>query len=335
LDEFIEWWQGSAIRYIAANAATDFFDSNPTQTTPAMKSQQSKDDNMEYPLLSIPQLAKNGNDILMTEGKVLVIDRKNEELVLDGTMDPNRGLYLVPLYHYGKENRALTVSPMNTSQKILKTAQVSNIEPQPLKWALSATEYEVKAIPSLIRFLYAAAGYPVIKTWLKAIEKNYYTGWPGLTTKRVRKYLLSSEHTAKGHLHMVRQGIKSTTKSVQVQGEPKKEHSTSPRTKEHDLGVFTINTTELEKEVPMGTPLKNLIAIDLPGRYPVTSRKGNKYMLVLYDYDSNLIIVEPIKSRNASHLVNGFDTIRIARRCVFPGSQQMLNWPCSCWSFNQ
>jgi hypothetical protein len=25
------------------------------------------------------------------------------------------------------------------------------------------------------------------------------------------------------------------------------------------LGVFTINTTELEKEVPMGTPLKNLI----------------------------------------------------------------------------
>jgi hypothetical protein len=44
---------------------------------------------MENPLLSIPQLAKNGNDILMTEGKVLVIDREKEELVLDGTMDPN------------------------------------------------------------------------------------------------------------------------------------------------------------------------------------------------------------------------------------------------------
>jgi hypothetical protein len=150
----------------------------------------------------------------------------------------------------------------------------------------------------------------VIKTWLKAIEKNYYIGWPGLTTKRVRKYLLPSEHTAKGHLHMVRQGIKSTMKSVPVQGEPKREHSISPRNKEHNLGVFTINTTELEKEVPMGTPLKSLIATDLPGRYPVTSRKGNKYMFVLYDYDSNLIIAEPIKSRNASDLVNGFDTIK-------------------------
>jgi hypothetical protein len=76
-----------------------------------------KDEDMASPLISIPQLAKNGNDILMTGGKVQVIDRKKEELVLDGTMDPNRGLYLVPLYHYGKENRALTVSPMNNGVK--------------------------------------------------------------------------------------------------------------------------------------------------------------------------------------------------------------------------
>jgi hypothetical protein len=102
--------------------------------------------------------------------------------------------------------------------------------------------------------------------------------------------------------------IKSTTKSVPVQGEPKREPSISPQTKEHDLGIFTINTTELEKEEHMGTPFKNLIATDLPGRYLVTSRKGNKYMFVLYDYDSNLIIAEPIKSRNASDLVNGFNT---------------------------
>jgi membrane-bound inhibitor of C-type lysozyme len=44
-DEFIEWWQGPATRYIAANAATDSFNSNSTQTNPAMKSQQSKDNN--------------------------------------------------------------------------------------------------------------------------------------------------------------------------------------------------------------------------------------------------------------------------------------------------
>jgi hypothetical protein len=40
-----------------------------------------KDEDIADPLLSIPQLTKNGNDILMTEGKVLVIDREREELV--------------------------------------------------------------------------------------------------------------------------------------------------------------------------------------------------------------------------------------------------------------
>jgi hypothetical protein len=42
------FWQGSARQFIdelVANAATDSFDSNPNQATPAMKSQQSKDDN--------------------------------------------------------------------------------------------------------------------------------------------------------------------------------------------------------------------------------------------------------------------------------------------------
>jgi hypothetical protein len=44
-DKFIEWWHGPATPYIAANAATDSFNSNSTQTNPAMKFQQSKDNN--------------------------------------------------------------------------------------------------------------------------------------------------------------------------------------------------------------------------------------------------------------------------------------------------
>jgi hypothetical protein len=47
-EEFLEWWRGSARQYIdglTANAATDSFNSDPNQANPAMKSQQSKDDN--------------------------------------------------------------------------------------------------------------------------------------------------------------------------------------------------------------------------------------------------------------------------------------------------
>ena len=41
---------------------------------------------------------------------------------------------------------------------------------------------------------------------------------------------------------------------------------------------------------------KRQIATDVTGRFPVTSNRGNTYLFVLYDYDSNCIIVRPMKS---------------------------------------
>eukprot|EP00536_Pseudo-nitzschia_multiseries_P019533 jgi/Psemu1/232750/e_gw1.5331.1.1 len=51
---------------------------------------------------------------------------------------------------------------------------------------------------------------------------------------------------------------------------------------------------------------KELIAWDLPGRYPVTSRRGHQYVFLMYDYDSNYIDVEPIQSRKSEDLLQGF-----------------------------
>ena len=52
--------------------------------------------------------------------------------------------------------------------------------------------------------------------------------------------------------------------------------------------------------------LKNLIATDLPGQFPVTSVRGNKYLFLLHEYDTNFIYVVPIKSREATELLRGF-----------------------------
>ena len=42
--------------------------------------------------------------------------------------------------------------------------------------------------------------------------------------------------------------------------------------------------------------LTGKIYTDQTGRFPVTSRKGNKYILVTYHYDSNTIHAEPLKT---------------------------------------
>jgi hypothetical protein len=48
------------------------------------------------------------------------------------------------------------------------------------------------------------------------------------------------------------------------------------------------------------------IYTDQTGIFPVVSSKGNKYIMILYDYDSNAILAQPIKDRTAPELLRAF-----------------------------
>lgn len=52
--------------------------------------------------------------------------------------------------------------------------------------------------------------------------------------------------------------------------------------------------------------LKNSIATDLCGRFPITSTRGMKYILLLYDYDGNSILATPLRSREGSEITRGY-----------------------------
>lgn len=48
---------------------------------------------------------------------------------------------------------------------------------------------------------------------------------------------------------------------------------------------------------------------DLTGRFPVVSSRGNQYIFIMYDYDSNAILAEPIKNRTAGEIVRACTTL--------------------------
>jgi hypothetical protein len=48
---------------------------------------------------------------------------------------------------------------------------------------------------------------------------------------------------------------------------------------------------------------------DQTGRFPQTSSRGNKFIMIFYDYDSNAILDEPLKSRSESELVRAFNKL--------------------------
>lgn len=147
----------------------------------------------------------------------------------------------------------------------------------------AANAYEIHAVPALISYLHACAGFIPKETWLWRIDAGFYMGWASLTSERVQKYLPKSEITMLGHLKMVRKGIRPTLGKL--------------RSKIHDIGVGIIDTANIQNDV------KNLIAFNLPERFPIVSGSGNKYIFVMYDWDSDYIKPVTMQSRETSEMI--------------------------------
>ena len=232
-----------------------------------------QDDTIAESLLSVPQFSKSGCTTILAPNGATVLDPQGN-VVLTGEFDTEKNAYLVDLDAQG------IIQPA--------TGPTTSSAPTPLAKAFASITTELTAVPNLILFYHAAAGFPVKETWIRAIERGYFLTWPGLTTSRVKKYLGKSKHTVNGHLKCIRQGAHST-----------KNHR---RTRKHNLRLTVINNNELPEE----PELTNQIASDLPGRFPITSQRGHKYMFLLYDIDSNYIHVVPMKSRRADEMVRAF-----------------------------
>jgi hypothetical protein len=145
----------------------------------------------------------------------------------------------------------------------------------------------------LINDLYAACFSPVKSTWITAIKNGNFTSWPGLTEQAVEKHLSKSTSTTKGHLNQQRQNARTTKVKEQkvIVTEPDLDHGI----KTQFMYAATIDAGQ--------------IYTDQTGRFPVVSSKGNKYIIILYDYDSNSILAQPIKYRTAPELLKDFQVM--------------------------
>jgi hypothetical protein len=54
---------------------------------------------------------------------------------------------------------------------------------------------------------------------------------------------------------------------------------------------------------------QNVIYTDLTGAFPHTSQAGNKYILILYKYDSNSILAEPMRNRSDAEALRVYEKL--------------------------
>jgi hypothetical protein len=118
-----------------------------------------------------------------------------------------------------------------------------------------------------------------------------------LTSENVKKYLPKSEATAMGHLDQQRKNTLSTKCVAATQFGPqhKKETETSS---DHTHNTFA-NIMDIKE--PTGQIYK-----DQTGRFPIQSSSGYKYIMILYDHDSNVILAEPMKSRSIHEMIRAY-----------------------------
>jgi hypothetical protein len=241
---------------------------------------------MEQPLLSIPLLADDGCKINLTKDNIVVT--KNDRIILEGIRDKISTLWMIPIKHHKKMNLLAQQLP-----SVLSTHAANSAYHQP-------------TIAKLMAYLNATIGSLPVKTLCHAIDNDWLTSFPGLTSKAIKKDLPKSISTTMGHIHMIRKGIRSTTKPTiteimneELEKEPKLDLPQQINNRQHTVGVATIAFEEL----------KGIIATDLPGRFPTTLGQGNAYVLVMYDYDSNSINAVGIKNRKIVSLVKGYNEL--------------------------
>ena len=73
--------------------------------------------------------------------------------------------------------------------------------------------------------------------------------------------------------------------------------------------------------------LTGKVSTDQTGRFPVTYYRRSKYLMVLYDHDSNAILDEPLTSRNEHKLIRATRVLHayLSDRGLTPHYQMMDN----------
>ena len=266
-------------------------------------------------LLSTSKMADAKYITIFDEEEVNIYDATNTKItvsrgaILKGWRMKDTKLWRIPLTKY--------VNNLNTDTCIVNQPPSELLKNRPPPTDAINNVYELTSTATLIRYLHAAAGFPTKATWLKAIANNHYTSWPGLTLTAVRKHFPESVETVKGHMKKQKAGIRSTKKQLIMPTETDEELPQATTTKSREIMLQVLDTTD---------ELAMKIYTDQTGKFPTRSSKGNQYIMVLAELDSNAILVEPMRNRTAGEMVKTYNNlIRRLKKCGITPKHQILD----------
>ena len=219
--------------------------------------------------MSVSTLANNGYTTVFIPGNGGVdVSRANDAVIsltappaLHGWWD-GRGLWMVPV---------VDDNPISLGLDVAETAM---------------GVYKLPSTKEVVRFLHAALGNPTQATILTTAQHGNLVTFPNLTPQNILGHFPESDETQKGHMKQTKQGVRST-KIVDV--DAMLSFKQQPSVKHKDVYLMVFNAT------------KKSMFSDQTGKLPITSARGNKYIMVAVELDGNYIDCEPTYQSLSSH----------------------------------
>ena len=132
----------------------------------------------------------------------------------------------------------------------------------------------------------------------------------------------------KGHLDQTRKNQRSTKSTPPLPPLPSPETEISDEDAVFPCSDPATNTRTHHCYAAVVEPSRGQIYSDQTGKFVVASSTGNNYILVVYDYDSNsILLVEPIRSRTGPCILTAFTVIhaRLVSAGLRPQLQRLDN----------
>ena len=235
-------------------------------------------------LLSVPVLCDAGCEVFFNATGCEVT--LNGDVILRGWRDPRHRLWRVRIVDDGwTTNLKVAVDPDTPSPPA----------------ATANSLYDCDNTQQLTRFYHACLFSPAKSTLLKAINRGYLKGFPGLTSARVSRHITINDATEKGHMDQTRQGQRPTSRSnpsiVLINtNDDTEDECVAPPSAIHNSHLVFMTLADTAGR----------IFTDQTGRFPVTSNRGNAYLVIFYVYDANFIASVPIKNRTKEELLRAY-----------------------------
>jgi len=285
-------------------------------------------------LISLGQLCDDNCKVVLDKKQLNVY--KDGQVVLTGYRNLKDGLwdipimkqmvsanYMMPATHPGlysiRSLKRSTVQPVKSlskrpqipSRKIISSVDsLSSESLQQLLDEYKAKDHQVNVIirkkqskQDLAKYLHAACFSPTKAAFTAAISKNNFSSWPGLTANLINNHLPKSIFTYQGHMSKERQGLQSTKTDMTVASlsetlQDSFPVSETPNTKTYNVCYALLNPQDIVTGY-----------MDLTGRFPKRSSRGNQYILVAYHFDANLIKAVPLKNRRGQVITEAWEQL--------------------------